>query len=87
MSDGLCFHIRNEGSNAFLFRTSDSHLEVSPSLVEAAFLQGLTTLTDGFSVNGLRSVVQVSYHSAVVASLESELKEQISSRNFPQETS
>ena len=76
MSDGLCIRIRNEGSNAFLFRPPDRHLEVPPSLVEAAFLQGRTTLTDGFSVNGLHSVVQVSYHSAVVASdelLESEL--------------
>ena len=52
--DGLRFYIRSDGNNDFLFRPSGRHLEVSSSLIGAAFLRALTTLTDELSVKVLR---------------------------------
>ena len=70
-SDGFCFYIRNGCNDALLFRPPSRDLEVTSSLIGADFLRGLTTLTNGSSVN-------VSYHLAVVALgvlLESQLTE------------
>ena len=53
-SDGSCLYIRSEGSVEFLFRPSDRHPDVSTSSIEAAFLRGLTTKTNGSTVTKLR---------------------------------
>ena len=53
-SDGLCLYTRDESYNAFLFRPSDRHLQVSSSLVGAALLQNLTRLTGALSAKGPR---------------------------------
>ena len=55
-SDCLCFDIRNTSYNAFLLRPSG---RVSSSLIAAAFLRGVMTLTDELPVKVLR-VSQVS---------------------------
>ena len=54
-SDGPRFHIWHKGSSEFLFRASGRHPNVWILSVEALFLTGLTTQTDGLTVTQLHA--------------------------------